>query len=118
MKVDKRDSIVSTRIVGSKFFTLGYRHDSRSITKKNINEWFEMFNIDDYNIIKATGAQRIVSIEDVKEFRHAGYTFYRKDLYDLEHIENWIDFINKEFGCLCYMVNPLPPFSPNKIIIK
>lgn len=34
MKVDKRDSIVSTRIVGSKFFTLGYRHDSRSITKK------------------------------------------------------------------------------------
>ena len=41
------------------------------------------------------------SIEEIKEFRHAGYTFYRKDLYDLEHIENWIDFINREVGCLC-----------------
>ena len=83
-----------------------------------LKDLLTLFNIDDYYIMKRSGKQRIVSIEDVKEFRHAGYTFYRKDLYDLEHIENWLDFINNDLGSLPYLTKPLPPFSPNKIIIK
>ena len=108
---DKTIKIV--RKVGSDWFKLIYSR--RSIYKLS---HFLNFNPNNYWIYKATNYQRLVSYEDVLEFKYACYMFFKKDLYDKEHIDKWIKYIN-ELGGIQYLVKPFPPFDPEeKIIIR
>ena len=100
-------------IVGGDYFFLYYLRKS----KIYLNYYLEQFNIDDYWIYKATRHQKIVSIEEFMDFTYANYVFYKKEKYDKEHIDSWIKYII-DFGGIMFLVKPLPPFSPNKIIIK
>jgi hypothetical protein len=79
---------------------------------------FLTFNFDDYWCFKSTRHQILIEkYEDFLEFKYAGYTFFKKDIYDLENIQKWIDWcIN--IGGIQFFAKPVPPFNPEKIIIK
>jgi len=81
--------------------------------------YLDLFNLEDYWIYKYSNKQRLVSIEEFMKFEYSGYIFYKKDLYDKEHINLWIGelniIMNNKSG---YLVKPTPPFDPKKIIIK
>jgi hypothetical protein len=106
-------TITNGRKVGGDYFKLIYLRSS----DKTLNDYLPLFNFDDYWCFKATGKQRLVSYEEFLEFKYAGYIFFKKDLYDLEHIQNWINWIYNinEFK---FLNKPLPPFSTDKIIIR
>lgn len=106
-------TISNRRKVGGDYFKLIYDRNS----KKQLKDFISLFNPDDYHIMKATYKQRVVTTEEFLEFKHCGYILYKKDKYDLEHIENWIKYII-DMGGINYILKPLPPFNPNKIIIK
>lgn len=99
--------------VGGDFFAL--MNINRS--KRKLSDYLPLFNIDDYYIYKCTRHQKEVSIKEFLEFKHCGYILYKKDKYNLQHIENWLEYII-DMGGINYLIKPLPPFSPNKIIIK
>lgn len=78
----------------------------------------DVIKYDEYYMYKLTGKQREVTIEDFFEFKYAGYVFFKKDLYNKQWIDMWIEFINS-IGPINYLDKPLPPFHPSKInIIK
>ena len=98
---------------GDDFFCLGFERTS----DKYLKDYLPLFNPEDYYILKATGSQREVSIEDLLDFKYSSYILFKKDKYDKKHIENWLEFL-KSIGGIMFLSKPLPPFSPNKIIIK
>ena len=84
-----------------------------------LKDLLTLFNIDDYYILKATSNQRIVSNKDFLDLIYGGYLLLNKNLYNLEHIDNWVEYIkNNSIGGQAYLSKPFPPFPPNKIIIK
>lgn len=109
----KCDHIENGREVGGDYFRLIY---SRKCNKK-LEDHLSKFNPDDYWIVKATRHQRFVSYDELLEFKYAGYTLFKKDLYDIDKIFKWIDFFNELCG-IQYLVKPIPPFSLNKIIVR
>lgn len=81
-------------------------------------EHFLTFNFEDYWCFKLTRHQQLIKdYQEFLDFKYAGYIFFKKDLYDIEHIQEWIDWcIN--IGGIQYLNKPVPPFKPEKIIIK
>ena len=106
-------TISNRRKVGGDYFKLIYDRNS----KKQLKDFISLFNPDDYHIMKTTNSQRIVNSEEFLEYKYSGYTFFKKDKYNLQHIENWLEYII-DMGGINYLIKPLPPFSPNNIIIK
>jgi len=43
--------------------------------------------------------------------------FFKKELYDVDKILEWIDWF-KMIGGIKYLVKPTPPFNPKKVKIK
>ena len=99
--------------VGGDFFALM----NINLSKRKLSDYLLLFNIGDYYIFKSTSKQRQVSIEEFLEFKYASYTFFKKDLYDKKYIEMWLEYIYN-VDEIKFIIKPLPPFSPNKIIIK
>jgi len=106
-------TIRSTRKVGGDYFILIYTRRS----KNKLDYYLPLFKFDDYWCFKSTNKQRLISYDEFIEFKYSGYIFFRKDLYDLNHIQYWINWMNS-FGGIQYLSIPLPPFNPQKIIIK
>ena len=98
---------------GDDFFCLGFERRS----DKYLKDYLPLFNIDDYYIYKSTRHQKEVSIKEFLDFKYSLYILFKKDKYDKKHIENWLEFL-KSIGGIMFLSKPLPPFSPNKIIIK
>lgn len=109
--IDK--TIRSGRKVGGDYFRLIYSRRS----KNKLDYYLPLFNFDDYWCFKSSRKQRLISYDEFIEFKYSGYTFFRKDLYDLNHIQYWINWMNS-FGGIQFLSIPLPPFIPQKIIIK
>ncbi len=109
-------TILNGRKVGGDYFRLIYVRTS--IYK--LDHFLKQFNPDDYWIYKTTNKQRLVNKEDIIEFKYSGYTFFKKDLYDKEHIDMWIDWLHSvSKSDFYYIVRPLPPFKPlDKIEIR
>ena len=107
----KTNHIESVRRVGGDNFYLKY---TRRINK-TLQKYLDEFDSDNYWIIKMSDKQRIVTYDDLLEFKHSGYIFFRKDLYDIENIMNWFNF---EGFMMKFLSKPTPPFSPKNIIIK
>ena len=99
--------------VGGDFFALM----NIKLSKRKLSDYLLLFNIEEYFIFKATSKQRLVSIKEFLEFKYCGYILFKKDKYDKKHIENWLELL-KSIGGIMFLSKPLPPFSPNKIIIK
>ena len=113
MKLNKTNHISNIWKVGGDYFGLFFLRKSNT----NINYYLDQFNIDDYWIYKRTRHQKIVSIKEFMDFNYGGYIFFRKDLYDKNIINKWLEYII-DFGGIQFLDKPLPPFDPNKIIIK
>ena len=106
-------TIDNRRPVGGDYFRLGYdRRDDRKLI-----DHLDKFNINEYYIYKITGKQRQVTIDDFYEFKYSGYIFFKKDIFNKEYIDKWIEWLNKNMA-VQYLSKPLPPFNPSKIIIK
>jgi hypothetical protein len=81
--------------------------------KSTIEEYLTKFNPEDYWIYKRTGKQKLVSIEELMDMEYSSYVFFHKSTYNPDYIQQWIDFITVQF-----IVKPLPPFPPTKIIVR
>ena len=107
-------TIVNGREVGGDNFYLKYLRSS----KYKLDYYLNMFDPNDYYIFKSTRHQMLVSVEDMKVFKYSGYIFFKKELYDVNNILHWIEFI-KTLGGIQYLSRPFPPFRPeDKIEIK
>ena len=102
-----------------------------SIIKANrslipIEHYLEQLNFDEWYIYKATGNFRRASIEELIEFKYAGYIFFNKKIYNDAEIDEWIQFYHEELklcggdgGGASYLSKPFPPiYIKNKIRIK
>jgi len=110
-------TIESVREVGGDCFILTYSR--RSVN--NLQFYLDKFNHEDYYIYKSTNRFKEVSYEDLLEFKNGGYIFFKKDLYDKNHIDNWIEYVKIFSVCrnFNYLNHPFPPFNPeDKIKIK
>jgi hypothetical protein len=113
--MNNEKTIENARPVGGDYFRLIYVRKSN----KKLEDYLNKFNPDDYWIYKSSNKQREVTYEEFLEFKYSGYIFFKKDIYNKENIDLWIDFLYKfGNGGTQYLNKPLPPFNPNKIIIK
>jgi len=109
-------TIKSVRKVGGDYFYLQYIRKSN----KNLQFYLNQFNHEDYYIYKSSDRFKEVSYNDLLEFKYAGYIFFKKDIYDKNHIDMWINYLYsiKDMRFL-YLNIPFPPFNPeDKIKIK
>lgn len=98
-------------------FYLTYHKKYKTYLKHHLQH----FNPNDFYIYKATGKQRLVSVEDFLEFKYSGYILFHKDKYKTNNINIWLEWFDqlKILGDLKYLIKPFPKFDPyTKIIIK
>lgn len=100
-------------IIGSDYFRLWY---SRKYNNK-LDFYLNQFNFDDYYCFKATRHQRIVVYDEFIKFKYSAYIFFKKNKYDIDYINIWIEWLSG-MGGIQFLHKPFPPFHPNKIIIK
>ena len=102
-------TIQSIRKVGGDYFKLIYSRKSN----KNLQFHLDRFNHEDYYIYKSSNRFKEVSYQDILEFKNGGYIFFKKDLYDNEVIENWINWLySNKLNRFPYLSIPFPPFNP------
>ena len=86
--------------------------------KYTYDEMLNIINFDNYYIIKSTGSFRFLSKDDIIKEAYAGYLLFDKKVYDINEIQNWLDFLNSNIR-LRYISKPFPPLEIlNKIVIK
>jgi hypothetical protein len=89
-----------------------------------IEYYLNKLNLDEWYIYKMTCKFRRASIEELIEFKYAGYIFFNKKIYENIEIDEWIEFYHKELKLGCsgdggYLSKPFPPiYIKNKIRIK
>jgi hypothetical protein len=107
-------TINNSRTVGGDYFTLMYTR----VAKKKLSDYLDLFKFDDYWCVKITDKQKIVEYDELLNFKHSGYIFFKKDLYPYERIYEWIKWSN-DFGggSVKFLVKPTPPFSAQKVKI-
>ena len=112
MNMNNSNTIENPRKVGGDYFLLikSKRSD------KYLKDFIHLFNIDDYWCYKVTNRQRLVNEQEFLDFKHSGYIFFKKNIYDKNNIDEWIDFIYNVGSK--YLNKSTPPFSPNKVIIR
>lgn len=111
---DRTIEKVSGIIGGDDWFSIGY---SRRSTLK-LDYFLNQFNFDEYYCVKSSNHQRFVTYEELLEFKHCKYIFFKKDVYSKDHITIWIEWMHKIMFHIPFVNIPFPPFHPNKIIIK
>jgi hypothetical protein len=99
-----------------------------SIIKANtslipIEHYLDQLNLDEWYIYKQTNKFRRATIEELLEFKYAGYILFNKKIYDYIIIDEWIEFYQQglKFGSggSSYLSKPFPPiYIKNKIRIK
>ena len=105
--------ISNRRVVGGDYFIIQYQRNS----KLKLQDYLPLFDFNDYWFYKKTNKFRPVDYHSFLRFDYAGYIFFRKDLYNKEHIDTWIKFITS-LGGVKYLTKPTPPFPPEKIIVR
>lgn len=109
-------TIQSSREVGGDYFNLKYLRSSN----KNLQFYLDKFDINNYYIYKSTSRFKEVNYNDLLEFKYVGYILFKKDIYNKECIDMWIDWLYKvDKSKFLFMDKPFPAFSPeDKIKIK
>ena len=111
-KEERTNHIENVRPVGGDCFKLMYARRSNETLESHLKK----FNYNDYWVLKSSGHQRLVTYDDLLEFKYASYIFFKKDLYDIDKIIEWIEYF-KSMGGVQYLDKPTPPFNPKKIKI-
>lgn len=111
--ITDKSIIKNNGVVGGDYFAL----QNLNISKHKLDYYINQFNPNYYWIYKYTKIQRQVSVEEFLRFDNAGYVFFKKDAYDKNKIDVWIDWM-VQLGGIQFLTKPLPPFHPNKIIIR
>lgn len=106
-------TIVNGRKVGGDYFSLKYNRSST----KTLDNFLTIFNFNNYWCLKATGHQRLITYQEFREFKYSGYTFFKKSMYNIEQIFEWVYYF-RSLGRIQYLSRPTPPFSTTKIIIR
>lgn len=75
-------------------------------------------NPNDYYILKRTNSFRFITDEEFRRYNYGGYIFFFKKIYDINHIEKWLKFINVNKIDMKYLNKPFPDFDPIKIIVR
>ena len=90
-----------------------------NISTTPLSSIIDKIDYDKYNIFKCTNVIRQVTIEDFKNFKHAGYIFFDKNIYNLKHINMWLEWIkDNKIQNFTYISKPFPPIEIfNKIKI-
>lgn len=86
-------------------------------SKIYLNDIIDYFSFDDYHCYKRSGKQREVRYDSLVNMEYSGYILFRKDKYNKEHINVWINYSN-DLGGIRFLDKKLPQFHPSKIIIK
>ena len=107
----KTNHILNGRPVGGDYFQLQVSRKSNMTLKS----YLDKFNCDDYWIVKATDRQRIITYEELLDFKYSSYMFFNKELYNIDKIMEWYSF--KDI-MIKFLLKPTPPFPPTNIIIK
>jgi len=114
MKMIKTDHIANGRQVGGDYFQLQYLRKYN----KTLQEYIKDIDLNAYYIFKSTDRQRLVTIDEFMEFKYSVYIFFKKELYNIENILDWCNWM-KSIGGIKFLHKPTPPFNPyNKIIIR
>ena len=106
-------TIESRYTIGGDYFALTFIKKS----KYKLDYYLNQFNFDDYYCIKSSGIQRLVTYQQLIEFKHCQYLFLRKSKYNIDYINLWLSWLSGMIG-IQFLNIPFPPFNPNKIIIK
>jgi hypothetical protein len=110
-------TIENDGIVGGDYFKLIYSRRSN----KYLSDFLPLFNFDDYWCYKITNRQRQVTYKEFLEFKYSGYILFKKDIYQIFHMDMWIEnlkIFSGRSGCIQFLSKPVPPYHPTKIIIK
>lgn len=106
------------RPVGGNYFILK-KYNSKKCITYTLDELIKDLKLDDYYIFKYTSQQRLVTNEEFLSFKNAGYIFFKKSLYNSDHIELWLEWLKTNKLETKFLVKPLPPVEVlNKIQIK
>ena len=100
------------RKVGGDYF----RIQKKTKSNNSLDFYTNQFNPDDYYIYKATNKFKEVSTKEFLDFKYAKYIFFKKELYDKNWIDLWIDWTTTNSN-IKFLDNPFPPFNPQKIKI-
>ena len=84
---------------------------------KDLDTYTSGFNPDDYYIYKSTDKFKEVSIKEFLDFKFARYCFFKKEIYDKNWIDIWIEWFHKNRFRILYLSVPPPPYLPEKIKI-
>lgn len=82
--------------------------------KYDLDFYINRINFDDYYIFKSTNRQRLVSVDEFMDFKYSSYIFFKKDLFNLDLIMQWV---NSDY-MIHFLTRPVPPFPPSKIIYR
>jgi hypothetical protein len=79
-----------------------------------------LFDIEDYLIYKKSNRfRKINDLNDFYNFKYSGYILFRKDLYNDEDINEWLELIATYFSTGSFNFKYLSkPFPPNSILKK
>jgi len=89
------------------------------IGKLTLDYVLQTIKFDEYYIFKATHRFRQITLDEFKQFKYACYTFFKKDLYDLNEFTNWIKWLDDSKVKLKFLNKAFPPFNiTKKTIIK
>ena len=110
---DKTLSLGSRRVVGGNYFGFMYLKPG----KKTLQHYLTLFNIDDYNIYKASNRFKKVSKEEFMEFKYAIYLLIKKDYKHCT--DEFIEYYNKLNIDLVfkYLIKPIE-FNIKELNIK
>jgi len=106
-------TLENRRKVGGDNFTI--KHSRRS--NLYLSDYIDKFNFNDYWCFKSSGHQKLIDEEDFLKLKYSSYIFFKKDLYNVNEIIEWIDWC-KNIGGIQFLDKLTPPFNPKKIIIK
>lgn len=99
----------SGREIGSSCFKLCKRNHKGEL----LSYFLDKIDLDEFHILKRSSLFRVISQEELLEEKWAGYIFFKKSEYELEHINLWIEFLKKSKISVNFVNKPFPQFDPN-----
>ena len=97
----RTNHIENGRPVGGDYFRTYYCRKCN----KTLESHLKKFNYNDYWVLKGSRHQRFVSYEDILTFKYSTYIFFKKSIYDIDKIIEWVDYLNN-FGGIQYLIKP------------
>lgn len=81
----------------------------KSIYSKLVfSDTINKINLNDYYIYKMSGMFKEVTIEELKEFKYAGYILFNKEYIEKDNIDKYIQYLKDNKIGLKFLNKPFP----------